>query len=57
MKYIENIQYDLNEFEEMLFGLNVFENELPIAKNIDNANREPMNIVKYEILENNLFVA
>ena len=41
----------------MLSGLTIFENEIPIAKNIDNANREPMNITEYKILENNLFVA
>ena len=57
VRYIENIQYNLEEFEQVLSGITIFENEVPIAKNIDNASREPMNTIKYEILENNLFVA
>lgn len=57
MRYIENIQYNLDEFEQVLSGLTIFENEIPIAKNIDNANREPMNITKYKMLENKLFIA
>lgn len=57
VRYIENIEYNLDEFEQMLSGLTIFENEIPIAKNIDNANREPMNITEYKILENKLFIA
>lgn len=51
MKYVENINYDFNEFEQMLSGLTIFDNEMPIAKNIDNANRKPMNEIHFSQLQ------
>lgn len=53
MKYIENIEFNIFEFEQMLSSVNtnIFETETK-PQNIDNVNRPIMNEHHFEQLQN-----
>lgn len=47
MEYIENQNYDFDEFDKILFDTDIFENNISIGYNVDNANRKNMKEAHY----------